>query len=93
MDEERLRSVVLKMMTKYNIKYVMVTNLFIEKYNIITKEDMERYSKQWLLYLSASVMDDLESFIQDIRLGKKSYRREVRTYFFPMAGFQIDALK
>ena len=86
-SEERLRSIVLKGMTKYNIEYIMVTNLFMENITLITKEAMEHYSKQ-----SDSVMDDLETFIEDIRLGKKSYRRVVLTFYLPKAGFQIYIL-
>ena len=91
-DEERLGSIILKEMVKFNMKSVMVTTLFMEKHHLITKEVMEDYYKGKLDERD-SVMDDLESFIDDIRMGNKSYRREIWTYYLPRGGFHIDAVK
>ena len=91
-DEDRLGAIILKGMAKYNIKSVMVTTLFMEKHHLITKEVMMNYCKGREVERD-SVMDDLESFIDYIRLGKKSYRREIWTYYLPRAGFRMVALK
>ena len=66
-------------MKKYKIKSVMVTSVYLHRRNLITKEQMESYCKGKETY---SVNDDLESFLENIRLGKEP-NEEVATYFLP----------
>ena len=60
----------------------MVTNLFMERHHLITKETMEEYCKG-NYDEKDSVIDDLESFFEDIRLGEHSDGPEIWTYFLP----------
>ena len=59
----------------------MVTRIYLERWNLITKEEMESYCKgeNWK---KDSVNDDLESLLENIRLGKESDEK-VSTYFLP----------
>ena len=80
-DEEPLKSCILKGMEKYRIKKVMMTRIFMRRWNLITKETLENYcngneDKE------DSVNDDLEKLFADIQLGKKP-NDKVRTYFLP----------
>ena len=68
-------------MKKYEIKKVMVTRINMWRYNLITKEAMEKYTKGEE-DKKDSVNDDLESFFEDLRLGKEP-DEQVRTYFLP----------
>ena len=59
----------------------MVTVIDLKRNNLITKEKMESLCKgehRW----KDSVNDDLESFFENIRLGKE-LDEEVETYFLP----------
>ena len=59
----------------------MVTKIHLERMELITKEKMESYCKgEWPE--KDSVNDDLESFFENIRLGKEP-DEEVETYFLP----------
>ena len=66
----------------------MVTIIHMKRRNLITKEAMEKYCKgKEISYISGktikdSVNDDLESFFEDLRLGKEP-KKEVYTYFLP----------
>ena len=79
--EDRLRSFIRAGMKKYKVNSVMVTMTYMWKHKIITKETMEKYCNGEK-YPKNSVNDDLESFFEDIRLGKEP-DEEVRTYFVP----------
>ena len=68
-------------MKRHKIKSVMVTNIYMERDNLITKEKMESYCNEEES-LKDSVNDDLESFFENIRLGKES-NEDVDTYFLP----------
>ena len=59
----------------------MVTNIYLEREKIITKEKMESFCKGEE-YFTDSVNDDLESFFQNLRLGKEP-DEDVQTYFLP----------
>ena len=78
---DKLRLIILNVMKKYKIKSVMVTSIFMYRRNLITKEKMESYCKgeEKEKY---SVNDDLESFLENIRLGEEP-DEEVNTYFLP----------
>ena len=78
---QKLKSVILKGMKKYKIESVMVTTLDMWRRHLITKEKMIDFCKG-KEDLKESVNDDLESFFEDIRLGKKP-KGEVATYFLP----------
>ena len=78
---DELRSIILNVMKKYKIKSVMVTNIYIYRRNLITKEKMENYCKGEEKE-KHSVNDDLESFLENIRRGKEP-DEEVITYFLP----------
>jgi len=59
----------------------MVTKIHLERMELITKEKMESYCKgEWPE--KDSVNDDLESFFENIRLGKEP-DEDVITYFLP----------
>ena len=66
----------------------MVTNIYLRREKLITKETMETICKKGVkgneLFLPKkdSVNDDLESFFENIRLGKE-LDEEVSTYFLP----------
>ena len=79
--EDRLRSFIRAGMKKYKVNSVMVTMTYMWKHKIITKETMEKYCNGEK-YPKNSVNDDLESFFEDIRLGKEP-DEEVTTYFLP----------
>ena len=68
-------------MSKYKVNSVMVTMTFMWREEIITKEAMEKYFKGEE-YQKNSINDDLESFFEDIRLGKEPDEL-VETYFLP----------
>ena len=55
----------------------MVTEIYLLRKKLITKEDMEDYSKR-----RDSVNDDLESLFEDLRLGKEP-DLHAHTYFLP----------
>ena len=81
--EDSLRSFILKSMKKHNITSVMVTTLNMARFRLITKEYMENYGKERPgFFRKCSVNDDLESFFEDLRLGKEPDEM-VYTYFLP----------
>ena len=59
----------------------MVTRIYLERAYLITKENMESYCKGEKSQKD-SVNDDLESFLENIRLGKEPDEK-VQTYFLP----------
>ena len=77
----RLRSSILKKMKKYKIKKVITTIINMSRKNLITQEKMRSFcnGKE---FEKESVNDDLDSFYEDHRLGKKP-DEFVRTYFLP----------
>ena len=68
-------------MKRYNIQSVMVTRIQMGRSSIITKETMESYCKGEEEEKD-SINDDLESFFEDLRLGKEP-NQHVWTYFLP----------
>ena len=61
----------------------MVTKINMWRWRLITKEAMEKFTKgEDIFGRKDSVNDDLESFFEDLRLGKKP-KKEVWTYFLP----------
>ena len=78
---DRLRSFILKEMTKCNIRKVMMTIISMGRKELITKEKMENYGKG-NEFEKFSVNDDLESLFDDLRLGKEP-NVYGRTYFLP----------
>ena len=59
----------------------MLTSVYLQRWRLITKEEMESYCNGEELEKD-SVNDDLESLFENIRLRKKP-DRYVETYFFP----------
>ena len=59
----------------------MVTRIYLYRWNLITKEEMESYCKGEKDEKD-SVNDDLESLFENIRLGKEP-NEFVHTYFLP----------
>ena len=59
----------------------MVTIIYMARFHTITKEVMEKYCKGEKDE-KVSVNDDLESFFEDLRLGKEP-NEIVDTYFLP----------
>ena len=79
--EARLRFYLLNEMKKYAIKSIMVTLIFMRKWNIITKEKMENFTlgKE---DQTESVNDDFDSIFEDLRL-KREPSESNWTYFLP----------
>ena len=68
-------------MKKHKIKSVMVTCIYLDRNELITKEKMESFCKGEER-LKDSVNDDLESLFENIRFGKEP-DEDVMTYFLP----------
>lgn len=86
MYENRLRSFILEGMKKLKIKSVMVASIYIRKWKINKKEKMEKYCKgedREREDSNHSINDDLESFFEDLRLGKEP-DDAVWTSFLPL---------
>ena len=65
--ENRLRWFIRKRMEKHKIRSVTLTILYMQRWNLITKETMENHRKQ-----NESIDDDLETFYRDLQNGRKS---------------------
>ena len=59
----------------------MLTCISMQRWRLITKEKMEKYSKGGVS-VKDSVNDDLESFFEELRLGKEPNKR-VFTHYLP----------
>ena len=68
-------------MKEYKIKKVMVTSIFMQREQLITKEEMESYCTG-KKSVKLSVNDDLECLFEDIQLGNEPDNK-VWTYFLP----------
>ena len=79
--ETRLKSLIIRKMKEYNIQIGMITYLLMMRIRLITKEKMENYCNGKMIE-KTSVNDDLDSFCEDLRLGKKP-DGSVQTYFLP----------
>ena len=79
--QDKLKSFILDAMKKYKIKSVMVSVIYMVRRFLITKETMENYCKGKEIEKD-SVNDDLESFFEDLRLGKEPQEKNF-TYFLP----------
>ena len=77
----RLESFIIDAMKKYKIMSVMITTIFIGRWEVITKEKMENYC-MGKNAAKASVNDDFESLFDDLRLGKKPDEQNW-TYYLP----------
>ena len=82
MHEDESELFILQRMKKYKIKKVMVTIIRMERLELITKEEMEKYCRGEYFDRKDSVNDDLESLFEDLRLGKQP-DEVVHTYFVP----------
>ena len=78
--EDILKPIILKKMKKYKIKSVMVTNIYMERRKLITKENMESHYKGMVPMMS--VHEDLEQLFEGLQLGNER-DEEVETYFLP----------
>ena len=78
---DKLISFIREKMKKYKIEKIIVTNISMERVCLITKEDMENFcngnERQ-----KESMTDNLESFFEDIRVGKAT-DADIGTYFLP----------
>ena len=81
LNTKKLISFISAGMKLYKIKQVMFTNIYMRRYNLITKEKMENYCKG-KEDKKESVNDDLESLFQDIQSGKE-LNVVNHTYFLP----------
>jgi len=79
--EDKLRSFILQGMKKYKIQSVMMTRIRMWRSRLITKEVMEKDCKGEDSRKD-SVNDDLESFFENVRLGRKPDEL-VSTYYLP----------
>ena len=78
---EKLRSLIIKGMKTYKIKEVMVTMIYMLRWKLNSKEEMENYcsGKE---DAKESVNDDLEILFEDIRFGE-NLNDNVSIYFLP----------
>ena len=79
--EDSLKPLVLRLKKKNKMKSVMVTVLWMRRWELITTEEMENFCNGKKLQ-EYSVNDDLESLSKDLRLGKEP-DDYVKTYFLP----------
>ena len=68
-------------MEKNKTNSVMVTIIYLKRRELITKDAMEKYCKGEEIE-KVSVNDDLETFFEDLRLGKEP-NRSAPIYFLP----------
>ena len=80
-EPEGVRSIILQRIKKIKINSVMFTRIYSTRMRLITKEKMENYCKG-NEDVKDSVNDDLESFLENLRLGQAP-PRFVDTYFLP----------
>ena len=78
-----LRSSLLKLMTKYQIKTVMLTIIYMTKEKLITQEQMKSYCRGEQSSRQISVNEDLEAFFEDLQLGKHKSNDDVLAYYLP----------
>ena len=81
--ERQLRSSLLKLMRKYQIKTVMLTIIYMEKEKLITQEQMTSYCRGEQSSRKISVNEDLEAFFEDLQLGKDTSNDDVKAYYLP----------
>ena len=80
--ENRFRWFILKRMKKYKIRSVILTILYMQRWNLIKKETMENHLMQKGDKQKESIDDDLEAFYHDLENGKTS-ESSSNTYFLP----------
>ena len=89
---DQLKLLILKAMKKCRTNSLMVTLLDRTRWFLITKEEMENYCKG-KEDAKDSVNDDLESFFEDLRLGKEP-EEDVSTYFLPkLTGEELESVE
>ena len=76
-----LKSFILEEMKENKIKTVMMTSIYMRKFNVITKKATEKYYKGEE-DRKKSVNEDLEYLFEDLRFGKEP-DEWVHTYFLP----------
>ena len=84
--ENRLKSLFLEGMKKYNIKSLIVTSIQMERENLLTKKQMVKICKEKdpeSRGRNGLVNDDLESFFEDCRLGLEQGYDWTLGYFLP----------
>ena len=81
--ERQLRSSLLKLMRKYQIKTVLFTIIYMEKEKLITQEQMRSYCRGEQSSRPISVNEDLEAFFEDLQLGKDTSNDDVLAYYLP----------
>ena len=69
-------------MKKYKIRSVILTILYMQRWDLITKKDMENHYMQKGEKQKESIDDDLEDFYRDLKDGKIS-ESSSNTYFLP----------
>ena len=69
-------------MRKHKIRSVILTVLYMQRWNLITKETMESHCMEKGDKQNESINDDLEAFYHDLQLGKIS-QPSSNTYFLP----------
>ena len=79
--EDKLRSLIQYGMKKHKLTSVMVTKIYINKIELISKEETDNYYKG-REYEKDSVSDDIESLLKDLRLRKEP-DEEVGIHFLP----------
>ena len=82
--DDQLISFIVEGMKKHKMKSLMLSIIFMRYHGSISKETMENDCKGKYRPRKESINDDLESFLNHLRLGQ-DVRVSALTYFFPQA--------
>ena len=79
----KLKAFILKALREYELRSVTVTMIYLERWNLITKEERDDYCLGKDAIFRKSVNEDLESLFEDVRLGEKTKNVRNALYFIP----------
>ena len=86
---EKLKEIILGKMQKYGIQASILTMLYMQRSRLITKEKSKQAAEgklkndpEWEHY-EGSIMDDLESFVNNLQITEETGNEEVKSFFTP----------
>ena len=87
--QETLKEIILTKMKKYGIQSSILTMMFMERWNLVTKEKVKKLYKgelknepDWELYVG-SINDDLERFLINLQNKNEIEEGYVQSFFTP----------
>ena len=92
LNEYKLRSIILNGMKKHKLRSVMVTSIYLWRWNLITKEKMESYCKGEEDEKN-SVNDDLESLFENLRLREETDETVVTYFLRKLTEAELELVK